>query len=105
MATSRQDAERLGKQRERQRRYRDRQRAERRPGRDDIARILLHFMIVKAVKSADTVAMEKLITMLLDALKGQGFDEDASLDVVEDLIFRYTKRGWDFRRKIHLTSD
>ena len=62
-------------------------------------------MIVKAVKSADTVAMEKLITMLLDALKGQGFDEDASLDVVEDLIFRYTKRGWDFRRKIHLTSD
>jgi len=105
MATSRQDAERLGKQRERQRRYRDRQRAERRPGRDDIARILLHFMIVKAVKSEDTVAMEKLITMLLDALKGQGFDEDASLDVVEDLIFRYTKRGWDFRRKIHLTSD
>jgi len=62
-------------------------------------------MIVKAVKSEDTVAMEKLITMLLDALKGQGFDEDASLDVVEDLIFRYTKRGWDFRRKIHLTSD
>jgi len=62
-------------------------------------------MIVKAVKSEDTVAMEKLITMLLDALKGQGFDEDASLDVVEDMIFRYTKRGWDFRRKIHLTSD
>jgi len=62
-------------------------------------------MIVKAVKSEDKVAMEKLIDMLLDALAGQGFDRDASLDVLEDLIFRYTKRGWDFRRKTHLTSD
>ena len=106
MATSRQQAEQqLRKQRERQQEYRERLRAERRPGRDDVARILLHFMIVKAVKSGDKDGMEKLIDMLLNALAAQGFDRDASLDVIEDLIFRYTRRGWDFRRKVHLSSD
>lgn len=99
MATNRQQAERLRKQRERQQEYRDRLRAERRPGRDDIARILLHFMIVKAQKSGDKGGMEKLISMLLDALADQGFDKDASLDVIDDLIARYTKGGWDFRRR------
>ena len=62
-------------------------------------------MIVKAQKSGDKGGMEKLISMLLDALADQGFDKDASLDVLEDLIFRYTKLGWDFRRKTHLTPD
>lgn len=105
MATSKEQAERLRKQRIRQQEYRDRLRAERRPDRDDVARVFLHFMIVKAVKSGDKDGMEKLIDMLLDALAAQGFDRDASLDVIEDLIFRYTKRGWDFRRKVHLSSD
>ncbi len=99
MATSKEQAERLRKQRERQRQYRDRLKAERRPDRDDIARVFLHFMIVRAVKSEDRNSMEKLIDMLLDALERQGFDKDASLDVLEDLIFRYTKLGWDFRRR------
>jgi len=49
--------------------------------------------------------MEKLISMLLDALADQGFDKDASLDVIDDLIARYTKGGWDFRRKTHLMAD
>jgi len=62
-------------------------------------------MIVKAVKTGDKDGMEKLIDMLLDALAGQGFDEDASLDVIDDLIARYTKGGWEFRRKVHLSSD
>lgn len=105
MATSKEQAERLRKQRIRQQEYRDRLRAERRPSRDDVARVFLHFMIVKAVKSGDKDGMEKLINMLLDALEAQGFDRDASLDVIEDLIFRYTRRGWDFRRKVHLSSD
>lgn len=106
MATSRQQAEQqLRKQRERQQEYRERLRAERRPGRDDVARILLHFMIIKAQKSGDKGGMEKLVSMLLDALADQGFDKGASLDVIDDLIERYTKRGWEFRRKVHLSSD
>ncbi|KAB2784135.1 hypothetical protein F9K97_18840 [Brucella anthropi] len=104
MASNRQQSERLRKQRERQKDYRDRLRAERKPTRDDIARVLLHFMIVKAVKSGNQDGMEKLIDMLLDALKGQGFDKDASLEVIDDLIVRYTKSGWDFRRKVHLSA-
>jgi len=62
-------------------------------------------MIVKAQKSGDKGGMEKLISMLLDALADQGFDKDASLDVIDDLIARYTKGGLDFQRKTHLTSD
>ncbi|WP_188722993.1 hypothetical protein [Nitratireductor aestuarii] len=41
--------------------------------------------------------MEKLISMLLDALADQGFDKDASLDVIGDLIARYTEGGRKFR--------
>ncbi|MGP3713263.1 hypothetical protein ACS5UA_20825 [Brucella sp. RRSP16] len=103
MASSKQQAERLRKQRERQKEYRARLRAERKPTRDDVARVLLHFMIVKAVKSGNRDGVEKLIDMLLDGLADQGFDKDASLDVIDDLIVRYTKRRWDFRRKVHLT--
>lgn len=102
MASSKQQSKRLRKQRERQKEYRNRLKADRKPTRDDIARVLLHFMIVKAVKSGNQDGMEKLVDMLLDALADQGFDKEASLDVLDDLIVRYTKRGWDFRRKIHL---
>ncbi len=102
MTSSRQQSERLRKQRERQKDYRDRLRVQRKPTRDDIARVLLHFMIVKAVKSGNQDGTEKLIDMLLDALADQGFDKDASLEVIDDLIVRYTKSGWDFRRKMHL---
>ena len=66
------------------------------------ARVFLHFMIAKAMKSGNQDGMEKLIDMLLDGLADQGFDKDASLDVIDDLIVRYTKRRWDFRRKVHL---
>ncbi|MEE9922386.1 MAG: hypothetical protein PBV01_03235 [Brucella anthropi] len=104
MASNRQQAERLRKQRERQKEYRDRLRAERKPTRDDVARVFLHFMIAKAMRSGNQDGMEKLIDMLLDGLADQGFDKDASLDVIDDLIDRYTKRGWDFRRKVHLMS-
>ena len=102
MASSKQQAERLRKQRERQKEYRDRMRAERKPTRDDVARVFLHFMIAKAMKSGNQDGMEKLIDLLLDGLADQGFDKDASLDAIDDLIDRYTKRGWDFRRKVHL---
>lgn len=102
MTSNRQQAERLRKQRERQKEYRARLRAERKPTRDDVARVFLYFMIAKAMKSGNQDGMEKLIDMLLDGLADQGFDKDASLDVIDDLIDRYTKKGWDFRRKVHL---
>ncbi|GGA82833.1 hypothetical protein GCM10011385_41310 [Nitratireductor aestuarii] len=48
-------------------------------------------------KRSDCGGMEKLISMLLDALADQGFDKDASLDVIGDLIARYTEGGRKFR--------
>jgi len=99
---SREQAERLRKQRERQRAYRDRLKAERRPSRDDIARVVLHFMIVRASKDENNGFLEQLTDLILKGLKSQGFDEDASLDVLDDLIAKYATSTWGFRRKTHM---
>ncbi|SPL62325.1 hypothetical protein OHAE_5393 [Ochrobactrum soli] len=102
MVSSRQQGERLRKQRERQKDYRDRLKAERKPTRDDIARIVLHFMVLLASEADDPRSLDQLINRVLEALKEQGFNEDASLDVLDDLIAKYTKTNWGFRRKVHL---
>ncbi|MEJ5022949.1 hypothetical protein WH297_24925 [Ochrobactrum vermis] len=105
MASSRQQSERLRKQRERQKNYRDRLKADRKPTRDDIARIVLHFMVLLASEADDPRSLDQLINRVLEALKEQGYDEDASLDVLDDLIAKYTKTNWGFRRKMHLGAD
>ncbi len=102
MTSSRQQSERLRKQRERQKNYRDRLKADRKPTRDDIARIVLHFMVLLASEADDPRSLDQLINRVLEALKDQGFDEEASLDVLDDLIAKYTKTNWGFRRKVHL---
>lgn len=98
---SKEQAERLRKQRERQRVYRLRLKAERRPSRDDIARVVLLFMIVRASKDWNHRFLEQLTDLILKGLKSQGFDEDASLDVLDDLIAKYATSTCGFRRKIH----
>lgn len=105
MSLSRQQAERLRKQRERQKIYRAQLKAERKPTRDDIARVVLHFMIVRAANDKDRGFLDQFIDLILADLKTQGFDEATSLDVLDDLIIKYTKMNWDFRRKIHLLID
>lgn len=97
---------RLREQRERQAEYRKAQKAARRPGRDDVGRIALRWLIVSTARLAqrqqNPKRMNQVEDVLLEALEQQGFDPVASDDVLEALIRKYTNEGWDFRRKPHL---
>ncbi len=102
-------ATRLREQRERQQDYRDRQKQLRRPGRDDIARIALQWLIVNTAKLAERegnpARLNKVEEAILEKLVEQGFDPAASDRVLGDLIDRYVEDDWDFRRKPHLLAD
>lgn len=106
MARSR--TQRLRDQRERQQAYRDEQRRLRRPGRDDIARVALQWLILGTAKLAERegnpARMNKVETDILEALVEQGFDRSASDAALGDLIDRYVDGKWDFRRKVHLRT-
>lgn len=99
-------ATRLREQRARQQEYRDRQKQLRRPGRDDIARIALQWLIVGTAKLAEregnAARMNVVEGAILEKLVEQGFDPAASDQVLGDLIDKYTEAGWGFRRKPHL---
>jgi len=101
-------ATRLREQRARQQEYRDQQKQFRRPGRDDIARIALQWLIVNTAKLAERegnpARMNKVEEAILEKLVEQGFDRGASDQALGDLIDRYVDGRWDFRRKIHLLT-
>lgn len=107
MAKSR--SQRLREQRERQQAYRDEQRRLRRPSRDDIARVALHWLILGTAKLAaregNPARLNKVEREILDALVKQGFDRAASDEALGDLIDRYVDGHWNFRRKVHLLPD
>lgn len=97
---------RLREQRDRQQQYRDRQKQLRRPGRDDIARIALRWLIIGTSKLAERennpARLYHIEDALLAELATQGFDPKASDEVLADLIDKYVGGKWDFRRKPHL---
>lgn len=98
--------QRNAEQRLRQQTYRDRLKAERRPSRDDIARMLLHFAITESMRSKKGRSRLGLIEeKVVERLVAQGFDGRASYAVFDDLIERYTRQKWEFRRKPHLSAD
>lgn len=99
---SQQEKERLRKQRERQRDYRAQLKLQRRPGRDDAARLALIFTIMRLEKNGTENQMHQFMDSIVKLLVAQGFDKKASDDVMEDLVEKYTKGSWDFRRKPHL---
>ena len=97
------DRARLEKQRVRQKELRERNRALKRPSRDDFARMLLHIAFEENVRSGNFAELERLQDGLVDKLVTQGFDKDQCDLVFEDLVDKY-KRGWDFLKKVHLRS-
>lgn len=103
----RRESERLRRQRERQSEYRKKMKAERRPSRDDIVRVLLHAAITQAWRwkyEKRERMLAWVVNTILEGLIAQGFDPRASAEVMEDLIDKYTKGRWEFRRKVHLLS-
>lgn len=90
-------------QRERQQQLRELAKMERKPSRDDIARILLHWTITRASEAGHMSKLDRVEDEIVARLVAQGFDERKSYEVFDDIVERYTKRRWGFRRKIHLT--
>ncbi len=93
--------ERLRKQREYQRRYRDRKRAGKVVQRDDIARELLHFAITENLINDRVDKLMLLVDTIVGRLAEKGFDAELSKMVFGGLIDKY-EAGWIFRRKVHL---
>ena len=100
---------RRDKQRQRQQEYRDRLKQERRPTRDDVARVALYWLIVETarlvVSKNDPTRMNVVEDALLKGLVAQGFAKRASDEVLGELIDRYVDGGWTFRRKLHLQEE
>ncbi|MCQ1837741.1 hypothetical protein [Neorhizobium galegae] len=94
--------ERNAKQRERQQRLRDRHKAERRPDRDDVARLLLAWSISAHLKEGRADRVHQLGDILVEKLVDQGFDERASYEVFDALVDRYRHDDSPFRRKVRL---
>jgi len=95
--------DRLEKQRVRQRNVRARNKELRRPGRDDIARMLLHIALEENLRRGDLTELDRLQDGLTAALTRQGFDRQQSDRAFEDLVDKY-KSGWTFQRKVHLAT-
>ena len=94
-------AERLRKQRDRQREYRARVKEGRRPTRADVARALLHSEITRKLKRGREEEMDQFLDDLIGVLIAQGFDKRATDEVIEGLLTKYA-RGWAFQRKLRL---
>lgn len=102
MAQSRR--EKLDKQRERQRVVRATRRAERKPSRDDIARILLHWAIVENLRRGREEEIFRFQKFITGELVAQGFDRLACDKAFDELVDKYGA-GWAFQRKPHLHGD
>lgn len=95
-------ARKSGGQRERQKRLRDRNRAERRPGRDDIARVALYWMVSRMVAKGAHDVLDEMEDEIVARLVDQGFAEAASYEAFDALVEKYARSAWGFRRKTHL---
>lgn len=90
------------KQRERQQRLRDADRKAKRPGRDDVARVALYWLISRAIEKEQHDELQKFRNRIVAMLGEQGFDTRQCEIVLGDLIDKYRTGGSPFRRKPHL---
>ncbi len=84
-----------------QRRYRQQQTSLRKPSRDDVARVALHWIIVRCLEQENEGELGKWSELMVRRLVKQGFDRDAARRRIHQLIERY-EGGWSFQRKPHL---
>lgn len=100
--TRKSDDARNGEQRKRQQMLRDADRKAKRPGRDDIARVALYWMISNMAAKETTEVLEEFQDRIVAMLTKQGFDTRESEVVLDELVHKYSKGGLPFRRKVHL---
>lgn len=92
---------RLAKQRTYQQALRERQRKERKPSRDDVARTVLFWLFSGLTANNKAAAFRQLYNDVLPMLVEQGFDEAKAAERIEEIYDRY-EAGWTFRGKGHL---
>ena len=102
MVVAKRGNKRLTEQRARQQVYRKRVKTERRPSRDDIARVLLHLVITRSAARDKLDELEKFGDLIIERLVEQGFDRRVSYDAFDQLVEKYVKQGWEFRKKTHI---
>ncbi|MDQ0324217.1 hypothetical protein J2R99_000066 [Rhodopseudomonas julia] len=88
-------------QKEKQRAYRARQKAERIPSRDDVARVVLRWAITGALQPGQEKQLAGLRKMVIERLVEQEFSEEGARRRFDDIVERY-ENAWDFRGKPHL---
>lgn len=93
--------ERLERQKLYQREYRAKRRRERAPDRDDIARAMLHYMIVTAQRHGHDRLLSRVMNAVSRELVDQGFCATATQSAWEGLLERY-EDGWVCHPKPHL---
>lgn len=87
-----------------QRRYRQQQKALRKPTRDDVARVALYWIVTKLLRAGRDGDLGKWSETIVKRLVRQGFDGDAARRRIDQLIERY-EDGWAFQGKPHLRQD
>ncbi|NDW04641.1 hypothetical protein [Jiella pacifica] len=83
-----------------QKAYRAEQAARRKPSRDDVARVALHWAITRAL-TKEPQYLTKLRATIIERLVAQGFDRQGAAARFDELTDRY-EDGWTFQRKPHL---
>jgi hypothetical protein len=96
------DDTRNREQRERQQKLRESNRAAKRPGRDDIARVALYWMISSMAAKGAEEALSEFQDRIVSMLTEQGFDTRECEIVLDELVYKYRTGGPPFRRKVHL---
>lgn len=95
--------QRLEEQRERQATVRAEAKANKKPGRDDFARVLLWQAIIKAQRQQDGGRkLDRLRDMMTDVLEKQGFNLKEAEDVFHELARKYATGLNPFRPKSHM---
>lgn len=97
--------QRLEEQRIRQAKLRKEAREKRKPGRDDMARLLLWLMLREAHETArrqrSTEPLDKLCALLVDGLEQQGFDAHEAEALFAMLERKYRIQEFPGRIKRH----
>ncbi|WP_434055095.1 MAG: hypothetical protein RDA78_09625 [Roseibium sp.] len=90
--------QRLAQKAERQRDYRQRLRARRRPSRADISITLFHWLTQRTARKGNWKVFDRMMNTVRDRLVARGFDK-AETEQAIDALVKKIEGGWEFQRK------
>ena len=100
----RDEVDRLERQKLRQRAYRARLKAERRPSNEDLARALLDVVLTHYLERGRDKDLTRIIDRVANRLQDLGFSKEATRKVWFDLEDRYIAGGALLRQRVSLAE-